>query len=61
MAFDRNEVAGLLAACHRRCCICHRFCGVKIETDHIRPAVDGGDDSIANAIPVGLTKEGDAS
>ena len=30
----------------------HRFCGVKIETDHIRPAADGGDDSIANAIPV---------
>jgi hypothetical protein len=52
MPFDRNEVAVLLVACHRRCCICHRFCGVKIETDHIRPTVDGGDDSIANAIPV---------
>jgi hypothetical protein len=52
MAFDRYEVGALLAACHRRCCICHRFCGVKIETDHIRPSADGGDDDIANAIPV---------
>src|SRR5262245_8939955 len=52
MPFNRAEVAALLAACHRRCCICHRHCGVKIETDHIRPTSDGGDDSIANAIPV---------
>ena len=48
MPFNRSEVASLLVACHRRCCICHRFCGVKIETDHIRPE----DDSISNAIPV---------
>jgi hypothetical protein len=52
MPFNRDQVAALLAACHRRCCICHRFCGVKIETDHIRRAADGGDDDIANAIPV---------
>lgn len=52
MPFPRDEVDSLLAACHRRCCICHRFCGVKIETDHIAPAYDGGSDSIENAIPV---------
>lgn len=52
MTFKPNEVAILLAKVHRRCCICHRFCGVKIETDHIRPKADGGDDSIDNAIPV---------
>jgi 5-methylcytosine-specific restriction endonuclease McrA len=52
MSFNRDEVDSLLAACHRRCCICHRFCGVKMETDHIRPAADGGNDNIANAIPV---------
>jgi HNH endonuclease len=52
MPFNRDEVANLLAACHRRCCLCHRFCGVKIETDHIRQTADGGNDSIANAIPV---------
>ena len=52
MAFDRDQVSNLLARCHRRCCICHRFCGVKIETDHIEPKEQGGDDSIENAIPV---------
>ncbi len=52
MAFDRDEVAALLAECHRRCCICHQFCGVKMETDHIIPKDDRGDDNIENAIPV---------
>src|SRR4030042_6450691 len=52
MGFKREEVSVLLAQCHRRCCICHRFCGVKIETDHIVPKEDSGDDSISNAIPV---------
>ena len=47
--FDRSAVALLLVQCHRRCCICKRWCGVKIETDHIEP--EGGD-SIDNAIPV---------
>src|SRR3982751_1782520 len=52
MPFSQSEVNELLAACHRRCCICHRLCGVKIETDHIVPRSEGGDDSINNAIPV---------
>ena len=52
MGFNREDVALLLANCHRRCCICHQFCGVKMETDHIIPRDDGGDDSIENAIPV---------
>ncbi len=50
--FPRNQVDELLRACHRRCSICHRFCGVKIETDHIIPAAEGGPDTIDNAIPV---------
>jgi len=52
MGFNRDGVAELLAACGRRCCICHRFCGVKIETDHIQPKSEGGSDDIENAIPV---------
>lgn len=52
MPFPQGEVSRLLAECHRRCCICHRFCGVKIETDHIVPLGDGGPDDIDNAIPV---------
>jgi len=50
--FKKDEVADLLAKCHRRCCICHRFCGVKIETDHMKPSSEGGADNIDNAIPV---------
>jgi hypothetical protein len=50
--FNRNEVAELLVQCHRRCCICHRFCGTKIETDHIEPAAETQNHSIENAIPV---------
>jgi hypothetical protein len=50
--FRQNEVDDLLVRCHRRCCICHRFCGVKIETDHIEPSAEGGADEIANAIAV---------
>ena len=52
MSFDRKEVSELLSACHRRCCICHQFCGVKMETDHIIPQEEKGTDDIGNAIPV---------
>jgi len=47
--FSDEEVQALLARCHRRCCICHQFCGVKMETDHMDPK---GGDTIENAIPV---------
>lgn len=52
MAFPQDKVSELLALCHRRCCICHRFCGVKMETDHILPQAESGTDAIENAIPV---------
>ncbi len=52
MPFIRADVEDLLVRCHRRCCICHRFCGVKIETDHLLPTDEGGTDDIDNAIPV---------
>jgi len=52
MAFKREEVAELLAKCRRRCCICYRFCGTKIETDHIEQRATSHDDTIENAIPV---------
>lgn len=50
--FNRDEVTALLVRCHRRCCICHRFCGTKIETDHIVQAAESQDHSIGNAIVV---------
>jgi hypothetical protein len=52
MTFDRNEASKLLALCHRRCCICHRFCGVKMELHHVQHQADGGSDDIDNAIPL---------
>jgi uncharacterized protein YukE len=52
MGFKRTEANKLLVSCHRRCCVCHRYCGIKIELHHIQPIEDGGDDSIENAIPL---------
>lgn len=52
MAFDKSEVSNLLAQCHRRCCVCHRFCGVKMELHHVEHKADGGGDDITNAIPL---------
>ena len=51
-SFDPKEIGELLAQVHRRCCICHRFCGTKMETDHIDQKAEGGSDKIENAIPV---------
>ncbi len=50
--FKQSDVDQLLVDCKRRCCICYRFCGFKIETDHIVQEADGGSDEISNAIPV---------
>ena len=50
--FPKKEVEDLLVQCHRRCCICHRYCGVKMEVDHINQRADSGNDAIENAIPV---------
>lgn len=52
MAFKVVDVANLLAQCHRRCCVCHRFCGVKMELHHAEHKADGGNDDLGNAIPL---------
>lgn len=52
MAFNDSEIAQLLARCHRRCCVCHKFCGVKMEVHHIHWRSKGGTDDIQNAIPL---------
>lgn len=36
----------------RHCCICHKFCGIKIEVHHIHAKSDGGQDEFENAIPL---------
>jgi hypothetical protein len=36
----------------RHCCLCHKFCGIKIEIHHIKPENKGGKNNLDNAIPV---------
>lgn len=52
MGFSKEVVDDALVACGRCCCICHKFCGVKIETHHIVPVSKEGDDSFENCIPL---------
>jgi tetratricopeptide (TPR) repeat protein len=50
MAFPKKVVEDLLVACNRCCCICHKYCGTKIEVHHIIPQSEGGQDTMENAI-----------
>src|SRR5580704_1387349 len=50
--FKQEDADALMVACHRRCCLCHRFCGVKMEIDHIIQSADDGPADIANGIAV---------
>lgn len=52
MSFNERDADKLLVECHRRCCVCHRLCGIKMELDHIDQRADGGSDDIDNAISV---------
>jgi hypothetical protein len=51
VAFRQSEKEDMLVACGRRCCLCHRFCGNKIECAHIE---QGGPDELDNGIPLCL-------
>ncbi len=52
MSFPNNVKMDALVDCGRHCCICHRFCGTKIEIHHIKLATEGGADTLENAIPL---------
>ena len=52
MAFSKEVQIAALVACGRYCCICHKFCGAKIELHHIIQKADGGEDSLENCIPL---------
>jgi hypothetical protein len=43
-----------LVACGRRCCLCHKYCGTKIECNHIEPRGNGGKNTFENCIPLCL-------
>ncbi len=48
MGFSPAVKAAALAACGRHCCICHKFCGTKIECHHIVHEAEGGVDAFEN-------------
>ena len=52
MPFPPSIKEDALVSCGRCCCLCHKFCGTKIEVHHIREASEGGGDSLGNAIPL---------
>ncbi|MBV9676895.1 MAG: HNH endonuclease [Acidobacteriaceae bacterium] len=41
-----------LVAVGRHCCLCHKYCGTKIECHHIVPVEEGGPNTRANCIPL---------
>ena len=52
MSFPENVANEALVRSERCCCICHKFCGVKIELHHIVQKADGGEDTLENCIPL---------
>lgn len=52
LGFPQEVSDAALIACGRRCCICHIFCGTKMELHHIKQAADGGEDTFENCIPL---------
>lgn len=52
MGFPQEVAEKALVACSRCCCICHRFCGTKIELHHIKQKSYGGLDTFENCIPL---------
>ncbi|HEY4628728.1 MAG TPA: hypothetical protein VIH02_05575 [Flavobacterium sp.] len=45
MGFNQSIVENALLSCGRHCCVCHKFCGTKIELHHIDQKKNGGEDS----------------
>lgn len=52
MSFPESVANEALVRSERCCCICHKFCGTKIELHHIIQKAYGGDDTIENCIPL---------
>ena len=52
MGFSSKLKEKVLVNCGRHCCICHKFCGTKIEVHHILQKCEGGADTFENAIPL---------
>jgi len=54
MPFSREIADEALVRCARRCCICRKFCGTRMQLHHIDQESDGGADTLDNCIPLCL-------
>lgn len=52
MPFHEKDKRALLIKSGRRCSLCWKYCGTKIEVAHIIPEVEGGSDDEDNGIPL---------
>ena len=52
MGFSSEVANKAFVACNRCCCICHKFCGTKMELHHIKQQAYGGEDTFDNCIPL---------
>ncbi len=52
MAFSKAIKEAALVAAGRRCCLCNRFKGIRLEVHHIDPKSTGGANDFDNAIPL---------
>ncbi len=52
MSFPKEVKLHALIACRRRCALCGKFCGLKIELHHIKQHAHGGKDTFDNCIPL---------
>jgi hypothetical protein len=52
MSFPDRVKEDALLASGRHCCLCHKYCGLKIELHHIKPKAEGGHDTFENCIPL---------
>jgi len=50
MSFPKKIADEVLVKSGRRCSICNKFCGTKIELHHIKPKYQGGEDIVDNCI-----------
>ena len=52
MPFDPAIKTAMFVRCNRRCCLCHKQCGLNIEAAHIIDEAAGGSNDEDNGIPV---------
>ncbi|WP_104421880.1 HNH endonuclease [Neolewinella xylanilytica] len=52
MGWPTSVRENVLVKAGRHCCLCHKFCGLKIELHHIKLKSQGGEETEENCIPL---------